>query len=193
VFNRRATRSGQGKVNDPAKWVWSPEPTHEPLIAKWMYDELRARATARRGVREDGTNPHPQTRRTYLLRGMARCWCGRRMNGTERRNRSRPQGYTYYQCHPRTNNRGRPDRYHRTVTYLREDAVLDAVARFYADRVFGPDRVAALTAELATVEDRAAANRQTERERLQRRIADLTRRQTTLLRQAQDLVDANDP
>jgi Cyclic nucleotide-binding domain/Recombinase len=34
VFNRRASRSGHGKVNDPAKWVWSPQPTHEPLIAK---------------------------------------------------------------------------------------------------------------------------------------------------------------
>ena len=39
VFNRRASRSGHGKVNDPAKWVWSTQPTHEPLIAKWMYDE----------------------------------------------------------------------------------------------------------------------------------------------------------
>ena len=40
VYNRRATRSRRGKVNDPVKWVWSLEPAHEPLIPKWMYDEL---------------------------------------------------------------------------------------------------------------------------------------------------------
>ncbi|MGI8310050.1 recombinase family protein [Saccharopolyspora hattusasensis] len=31
VFNRRASRSKRGKVNDPVKWVWSPKPTHEPF------------------------------------------------------------------------------------------------------------------------------------------------------------------
>jgi DNA invertase Pin-like site-specific DNA recombinase len=34
VFNRRATTSKRGKVNEPFKWVWSPKPVHEPLIAK---------------------------------------------------------------------------------------------------------------------------------------------------------------
>ena len=197
VFNRRASRSGHGKVNDPAKWVWSPQPTHEPLIAKWMYDELRARATARRGVRADSTNgglnPHPWTRRTYLLRGMARCWCGRRMNGTQRANRTHPHGYTYYQCWPRANNRGRADNHHRSATYLCEDAILDAISRFYAERVFGPDRAAALAADLATVDDRVAADRQQQRAALEQRITDITRRQAALLRQAQDITDPDDP
>jgi site-specific DNA recombinase len=194
VFNRRASRSGRGKVNDPAKWVWSPEPTHEPLIAKWMFDELRARATARRGSRDHGTrNSHPQTRRSYLLRGLTRCWCGRRMNGTQRRNRAHPHGFTYYQCWPRANNRGRADHYHRSATYIREDALLDALARFYAERVFGPDRAAALAADLATIDDRAATDRHTQRQRLQQKIADITRRQAALLRQAQDITDPEDP
>jgi site-specific DNA recombinase len=194
VFNRRASRSRRGKVNDPAKWVWSLGPTHEPLIAKWMYDEFRARAEARRGSREDAAtlNRHPQTRRSYLLRGRTHCWCGRRMNGTPRRNRRHPHGYTYYQCRPRANNRGRPDRYHPEVIYIREDALLEALARFYADRVFGPHRAAALAADLDTIDDRATTDRQAERERLQRKIADLTRRQANLRRQAQEL-DPGDP
>jgi site-specific DNA recombinase len=191
VFNRRATRSARGKVNDPMKWVWSTEPTHEPLIAKWMYDEIQARRP-RRSARVEEANPHRQTDRTYLLRGLTRCWCGRRMHGSQRRTRTQPHGYTYYQCWPRTNNRGRAEQHHK-ATYLREDAVLDAIARFYASRVFGPDRAAALTADLATVDDRAAADQQSQRERLQRTIADLTRRQTTLLRQAQDIADPEDP
>jgi site-specific DNA recombinase len=187
VFNRRATRSGGGRVNDPMKWVWSAEPTHEPLIAKWMYDEIQARAP-RRSARVEEANPPRQAARTYLLRGLTRCWCGRRMHGSQRRSRTRPHGYAYYQCWPRTNNRGRADRFHPKATYVREDAVLDAVARFYADRVFGPDRAAALTADLATLDDRAAAEHQAQRERLQRTIADPTRRQLRL-----NLVDAPAP
>jgi hypothetical protein len=35
VFNRRASRSGHGKVNEPMKWVWSAQPAHEPLIPNY--------------------------------------------------------------------------------------------------------------------------------------------------------------
>jgi site-specific DNA recombinase len=189
VFNRRASRSRQGKVNDPVKWVWSPEPVHEPLIPKWMFDELAAQRTARRGSR-DGGEPrnHPSTRRTYLFRGMVFCRCGRRMFGNHRHAR------TYYTCWPRNNNRGRPDTYtgHPKTVYLREDPLLDAVGRFFADRVFGPRRQQLLAAQLATVDTRAAQARQTERERLQRQLADITRRQESVLRQAQD-GDPDDP
>ena len=73
MFNRRASRSRNGKVNDPIKWVWSPKPSHEPLIPKWMFDELNAHRQARRGSRAgNDRNIHPQTQRTYLLRGSHR-------------------------------------------------------------------------------------------------------------------------
>lgn len=65
-------RSIRGKVNDPVKWVWSPQPTHEPLTANWVRDKLDAghgrRSNARQG---DGPSTHPQTRRTYVCEG----WC----------------------------------------------------------------------------------------------------------------------
>jgi site-specific DNA recombinase len=54
VFNRRASRSRHGKVNDPMLWVWSPEPVHEPLIPKWMYDEIAAGRRPRRRAIEVG-------------------------------------------------------------------------------------------------------------------------------------------
>lgn len=183
VFNRRATRSRHGKVNDPVKWVWSPEPTHEPLIPKSMFDEMTARRQVRRGSREgNATNTHPETRRTYVLRGMVFCGCGRRMFGGHRHNSA------YYLCWPRNNNRGRPDKYagHPKAVYLREDAITDAVSRFFADRVFGPQRREILAADLAGIDDRAARERQAERQRLQRALADIARRQNSVLRQAQD-------
>ena len=183
VFNRRATRSRRGKVNDPVKWVWSTEPAHEPLIPKWMYDEMRATSSTRRGSRAGNEmNTHPATQRTYLLRGMVFCGCGRRMFGNFRHERA------YYTCWPRHNNRGRADKYegHPKAVYIREDAVMDAVSRFFADRVFGPHRREILAAEVDGLDDRAAQAREADRERLQRKLADLARRQESVLRQAQD-------
>ncbi|MGP4018814.1 recombinase family protein [Saccharopolyspora sp. 5N708] len=189
VFNRRASRSKRGKVNDPVKWVWSPKPTHEPLIPKWMFDEMTARTQAKRGSRAgNDRNTHPEARRTYLFRGMVFCGCGRRMFGGQRHNKP------YYLCWPRNNNRGRPDKYdgHPKTVYLREDHVLDAVSRFFADRVFGPHRREILAADLDGIDDRATRQRQAERERLQRVLADIARRQNSILRQAQD-GDPDDP
>jgi hypothetical protein len=92
----------------------------------------------------------------------------------------------YYTCWPKNNNRGRPDKYagHPKAVYLREDAVLDAVSSFFADRMFGPQRRAILTADLATADDRKTQARA-------RRLP-TTRRQTSILRQAQD-GDPGDP
>ncbi|WP_265934325.1 recombinase family protein [Actinacidiphila acididurans] len=183
VFNRRGTRSKRGAYNDPVLWVWSPEPTHEPLMPKWMHDELTARRNAKRGSRDgDAPNTHPATRRTYLLRGRVLCFCQRRMTGAERKR------VTYYKCWPKGNNRGRPQAYaeHPKTVYIGESAILDAVSAFYADRVFGPDRRELFAADLATSDDRAARQRDAERERWRRTLADLTRRQDNLIRQAQD-------
>lgn len=188
VFNRRASRSKRGKVNDPVKWVWSPEPTHEPLIPKWMFDEMTARTQAKRGSRAgNDRNTHPETRRTYLFRGMVFCGCGRRMFGGQRHKPS-------YLCWPRNNNRGRPDRYegHPKTVYLREDHVLDAVSRFFPGRVFGPHRREILAADVDGIDGRVTRQRQAERDRLQRVLADIARRQNTILRQAQD-GDPDDP
>lgn len=189
VFNRRASRSRRGKVNDPVKWVWSAEPAHEPLIPKWMYDELSARRQARRGSRDgNDRNTHPSTTRTYMFRGRLFCGCARRMDGGVR------SGGIYYRCWPRGNNRGRADNYadHPKTVYIREDAVLDAVSRFFADRVFGAQRSEILAADLAGVDDHAARQRQQERERLQRIVNDVARRQNTILEQAQT-GDPEDP
>lgn len=102
-----------------------------------MYDELNARSQTNRGSRPDNSaNNHPATRRTYLLRGMVLCGCGRRMEGGHR------HGRPYYRCAPRGNNRGRPDKYgdHDKTVFIREDHLLDGVARFFADRVLGENR-----------------------------------------------------
>ncbi|MFF4502998.1 recombinase family protein [Streptomyces sp. NPDC001401] len=183
VFNRRGTRSRGGAYNDPRLWVWSPEPAHEPLIPKWMYDELAARRAAKRGSRDKNTpNAHPDTRRTYLFRGRVHCFCHRRMRGLVQKR------LTYYQCWPKGNNRGRPQAFadHPKTVYIRETALIDAVSAFFADRVFGPQRRELFAADLASQDDRAARQREDERERLRHTLADVQRRQANILRQVEE-------
>ncbi len=117
-----------------------------------------------------------------MFRGMLLHRCNRRMFGTTR------HGDTYYLCWPTGNNRGRPDKYagHPKTVYIREDAVLDAVSKFFAARVFGEQRRDLLAADLTEVDDRAARQRHTEQQRLHRIIEDIARRQDAVLRQAQD-------
>ncbi|WP_410628073.1 recombinase family protein [Amycolatopsis sp. cmx-8-4] len=180
VYNRRATRSGRGKHNDPIKWVWSPEPAHEPLIPKWMYDELIGRRQSKQRSRaSNAPNSHPQTKRTYLFRGRVFCPCGRRMVGEVRRERA------YYLCRPSNNNCGRPDNYlgHPKTLYLREDALLDAVAAFLADRVFGPERRAILDAQLAGMDTGEADERDAQRTQLQKAMDGLVKKQESVLGQ----------
>jgi site-specific DNA recombinase len=148
-----------------------------------MYDELAARKRPRKGSRTGGDpNVHPQTKRTYLFRGMLFCSCGRRMIGVPRHDRS------YYLCRPSNTNRGRPDKYleHEKALYFREDAIIEAVSRFFAERVFSVDRRAVLERELAGVDDQGARDREAEASRLGKALNDLTKKQNSILLQAAD-------
>ncbi|MGY6651472.1 zinc ribbon domain-containing protein [Amycolatopsis sp. TRM77291] len=163
---------------------------HEPLIPKWMYDAINAGRKFSQGSRDatEPANKQPATARTYLFRGRMFHECGRRMFGDSRHDRA------YYLCRPNNNNRARADKFadHEKVLYLREDAVLDAVAKFFADRVFGPDRRTILEADLADVDDHATAERESGRDRVQRKLAEIAKQQASILKQAQR-GDPDDP
>src|SRR5262249_52943414 len=109
--------------------------------------------------------------------------CGRRMNGVV------SKGYVYYRCDPRINDRDHQDRYtgHPRTGNLSERPILDAVRDFYRDRAFGPRRRELLIADLDGLDDTAAEQRERDRQRHQRVLADITRRQNNLMRQAQDV------
>ncbi|MFC4854136.1 hypothetical protein [Actinophytocola glycyrrhizae] len=89
---------------------------------------------------------------------------------------------------PRLQQPGTPDKYagHEKAAYIREDSILDAVSKHDTDRVFGPHRRELLAADLASTDDRETRQREAERGRLQRTLADLARRQDNVMRQAQD-------
>ena len=59
---------------------------------------------------------------------------------------------------------------------LHIDELLEAICRFYADRLFGPERRAILEAELGGVDDTAALEREAERSRQQKLLATIFER-----------------
>lgn len=99
VWNRRATKKG-GKVNPPDEWVWSAEPTHEPLVPRETFEAAGTVSKRAQGSRKGARkNKHPATRRGYYLRSFVFCeLCSRRMFGKTIRNTP------YYSCQPRSNN-----------------------------------------------------------------------------------------
>lgn len=170
-------------------WVWSVEPAHEPLIPKWMYDELNAKSWGRKRSRDGAALKNDaKATRTCLFRRRVVCDCGRSMTGNPRR------GVTYYRCHPANNNRGRPDKYegHPATVYMREDLIMNVVNQFFAERVFGPKRRGLFAASLDNLDTAATQERFEQRERAQRQLADIARKQDNVLRQVED-GDPDDP
>jgi len=115
-----------------------------------MFDELTARRQANRGSRTGGVNAHPATLRNSCSAGMIRC--GWRLFGTSRRNHT----VTYYCPAPQEQTAVAPTPTPSTPNRLpQRETVLDAVAAFYAERLFGPRRRELLAAELAGPGDHA--------------------------------------
>jgi site-specific DNA recombinase len=150
--------------NAPEKWIWSPEPTHEPLVERTEWQRVQsARTSEPRARRRQDTQ--------YLLRGRVRCAiCGRRMTGAVRGTDRR-----YYRCELR---RSRPgaNLEHPVDVYVREDALIDALDD-WLDELFALDR-AATTSQL--IVDAAAHDpaRQARVDQAQRALSEVRRRLT---------------
>ncbi len=178
VYNRRARRSrgARNRQHPPEMWVWSSEPVGEPLIPKWMFDEMTATRTQRQGSRDGaGLKQDPRAKRTYLLRSRVTCDCGRRVMGMVRKSG------VYYRCHPAGNNRGRPDKHegHPPTVYIREDLILDQVEAFHNERLFGTQRQALLFADQDDSHTAKRKDSEHQRQALQKKIADAARNRTT--------------
>jgi DNA invertase Pin-like site-specific DNA recombinase len=189
VYNRRATKSRSGKVNPPSAWIWSPKPTHEPLVTRDIFDAVSPVAQVRERSR-NGSEPnrHPQTRRTYLLRSYVLCeLCGRRMAGKTRKN----SAHVYYCCRPILNHAGRADRFdgHPASVYVREDLLAEAVHSFFSERIFGPDRRALLADDLVAEQPRQGQDVEAARAALRRALADNAKRQDRLVRSLEERDD----
>ena len=192
VWNRRASKKG-GKRNPPSEWVWSPRPTHEPLVTKETLRPPAAGGQRSQGSRTGaGLNTHPQTKRTYRLRSYVGCdLCDRRMFGKTR------HAIAYLACEPeRQHHKGRTDWYsdHPKSLWVREEILLDAVRSFFAQRIFGPDRRRYLRTQLQrSAKDQNNDTRAERRKRLlTRELAGLQRRQDNLIDQLENFEATGD-
>jgi site-specific DNA recombinase len=104
--------------NDAANWVWSSQPTHQPLVDKATFQAAQARIATRspHSSRTPRTTPRP-----YLLRGRLHCaLCQRRLQGQWIR------GEAYYRCRYPAEYAAASDFQHPKSAYLRE---IDLVGR----------------------------------------------------------------
>jgi site-specific DNA recombinase len=181
VWNRRASKKG-GAGNSKDAWVWSEQPTHEPLVTKDLFEAAAAVAASRQGSRNAaGANlAHPDTKRAYLLRSFVFCeMCGRRMFGKSRRQ------IAYLACQPALNHAGKTaERFpgHPASIWVRQDHLLAGAAEFFSQRIFGPNRRELLAADLGEVDERAEKACAAKVKGAHRALGDIEARQNRLVR-----------
>ncbi|GAA4100707.1 recombinase family protein [Actinomadura miaoliensis] len=192
VWNRRATKKG-GRHNPVTEWVWSRQPTHEPLVTKELFEAASPVAQHRQGSRPtNAVSTHPQTKRSYRLRSYVSCdLCGRRMFGKTR------HAIAYFACQPeRQHHKGRADWFndHPKSLWVREDVLLDGVRHFFAERIFGPRRREHLSDQLRRSGAKRADSTNTKRRKqITRELTDLQRRQDNLIGQLETFESTGDP
>jgi site-specific DNA recombinase len=190
VWNRRKRprpeRGIRGKVNPPSAWVWSSAPTHEPLVTRELFQAASTIGRFRQGSRSDAT-PSPKAKQPYRLRSYLRCvLCGRRTWGhTVRRN-------VYYRCSPDRRRTAHLPWFdaHPAHVVVREDEIMGPLARFFSERIFGGTREHFLH---QSIEEPAVRDDSTDRiAALAAEIATLQRRQHNLVTELQDSAPSGD-
>jgi site-specific DNA recombinase len=188
VYGRRRTRNEHRAPVPPDQWIWSPAPVHPAIIDLATWDAAQniaaGHATSRDG---DEPNTHPATNRTYDYRSRVRCKdCKRRMTGRTYGPRAQT---TYYRCpydpaNPR-HTAGCPD--HPRFVQAPEHDLDQIVGRFFAIRIFGPDRAGLLAAQLPATDADATAERDTQTAALNARLKRIDNAQNSKILELEEL------
>jgi site-specific DNA recombinase len=136
--------------NDPASWIWSDAPVHEPLIS--VEDFQAAQLIRASGGRSRKTERDARLRviHPYVLRGLLYCGiCGRKMQAQRNNHR------TYYRCRYPREYALASNVQHPVNVYLREEQILPAVDRWLV-QIFAPQRLEGTIRELAACHPPAA-------------------------------------
>jgi site-specific DNA recombinase len=151
--------------NDAGRWVWSAQPTHQPLVDRATYQAVQARIA----TRTPASNRTPRaTPRPYLLRGRLHCaLCQRRLQGQWIR------GEAYYRCRYPAEYAAASDSQHPKSVYLREVDVVGRLDNWLAE-LFSPANLDHTCRILATVSRSDPADDQ--RRAAQQMLVDCQRR-----------------
>jgi site-specific DNA recombinase len=188
VYGRHRTRNGRRVPVPQDQWLWSPAPVHPAIIDRDTWD-LAQTVSAGHGSSRDGEdlNTHPATLRFYPYRGRVRCRdCDRRMTGVTKH---AAYQLTYYRCphdwaspkHAATH----PD--HPRTVQAPELRLDEVVGRFFATRIFGPERAALMAAQLPATDAAAAADRDAQVTMIQARISRIESAQNSQILELEEL------
>jgi site-specific DNA recombinase len=194
VWNRRKrghrAREVKGRVNPPSAWVWSPRPTHEPLVTREMFEAASTVGQFRQGSRTaPGKSTKPNVKRSYKLRSYVICdMCEHRYFGEVHK------GMTYYRCSPNAKNHGHLPWFgdHPRAAYVREDFLVEPLDNFFRDRIFGAGREAMLAAAAATGDRDAHDALASRRTAQSARLTELQRRQDNLISELEKFEPSGD-
>jgi hypothetical protein len=192
VMGRRRRKGGKRVWTPASEWIWTPEPTHDALVPKEMWDAAQTMGM-RHGNTRDPETPTTRPGRRYQLRSRLFCSiCHRRMSGKARTTTART--LTYYRCpHDpgiRRHVAAYPD--HRDV-WVREEPVLAALARFFTERVFGPDRATMLNATIPATAAAQAARNTARAQTLRKKLARIDVAETALITELETPANPSDP
>ncbi len=170
----RRAKLGEGPVvrRDDHEWIESQR-RHEALIPDDWFERTAAELDKRR--RSEGSKRRSSQRRFYQLRGIVHCATGHnplRMHGKERK------GITYYACSYRISygDKAAEALGHGKWQYVREDMLVDVIDGFFEQHVFGPQRIARLREQHASLATEIATEHHDDRGRIERQRADVEQR-----------------
>jgi site-specific DNA recombinase len=177
VWGRNDKRPGRPQIRPRDEWIWSPEPTHDAIVSRELFEMVEERALTNHKATKAGTRQYtgastPRAGRLYPLRGRVRCGlCGHRMEG------SHQKGSNWYRCQyvQRRSEAAAIYADHPKVLGIKEAKILDAILAFLDRRVFGPDRLRLLRDELADATSSSWDQHKTELERLESELAGINR------------------
>ncbi len=142
VWNRHGRKSNKNRLNHISEWVWSHQPVHEALVSMEDFLQVQQNRSIRRGSRATAdSNVRPDIKRTCWFRSYRLCdHCDRRMFGKTRRVAA------YYACQPKKGYapEGHPNG---GSFFIREQDLLDHLATFLNQHVFGSYRRTLLVAD----------------------------------------------
>jgi len=196
VYGRHRTRNGRRIPVPPDQWLWSPSPVHPAIVDRETWDLAQTVAAGHGSSRDgDDLNSHPATARFYPYRGRVRCRdCQRRMAGNTY---GKPTSLSsYYRCpHNWASPKHAADHPDHPRSVQAPELLLDqVVGRFFATRIFGPDRAALLTAQLPATDAAAAADHDAQHAALTARIARIETAQNSKILELEDLpADPDNP
>jgi hypothetical protein len=178
VFGRRRRipggRNRRFRAAPQDQWLWSPAPVHPAIITRALWEAAQDIGADHASASDQiEGSAQPQARRSYVLRSRIRHRdCNRRMVGKPRTPYPGHPGYVYYCCtHDATNPRhatARPD--HPKTVKVREDHLLEVIAQFLDERVFGPDRAKHLAILLPATHAEDTARREQQAAELHKQL-----------------------